>query len=316
MKNKTRYYLFITMLVFIGLILAVGLFLAAGFTANAFVFPQRFGDLPFTVQFAILAVIYFLVFPAVMVLIGNVYLKASGKKTWGNWLKIPLNYNSIFTVIAVYQCAFLVIEVLVSFNTAILSSKAFDSIIRVMIFTVPFIMLIFSKKIIKKLFGLTEIEGVCETGDEDKIDPDNFTIRQPVYALVIYIIITVMFTGIFGIIIGGYIENNFRFENLLAALIFLPLASLGPFLIIIRSRWKLVVKGKQIKFTAYFGRTKSFTFADITRVKHGIRYTKTERLNALDGYKDKKKLFYVAENCPGYNEFVQRLKDEGVNIEW
>ena len=190
MKNKTKYYLFITSLVFIGLIVAVGLFLAAGFTANAFVFPQRFGDLPFTVQFAILAVIYFLVFSAVM------------------------------------------------------------------------------------------------------------------------------FTGIFGIIIGGYIENNFRFENLLAALIFLPLASLGPFLIIIRSRWKLVVKGKQIKFTAYFGRTKSFTFADITRVKHGIRYTKTERLNALDGYKDKKKLFYVAENCPGYNEFVQRLKDEGVNIEW
>jgi membrane-bound metal-dependent hydrolase YbcI (DUF457 family) len=111
MRNKTKYYLFITSLVFIGLIVAVGLFLAAGFTANAFVFPQRFGDLPFTVQFAILAVIYFLVFPALMILIGNAYLKASGKKTWGNWLKIPLNYNSIFTVIAVYQCAFLVIRV-------------------------------------------------------------------------------------------------------------------------------------------------------------------------------------------------------------
>ena len=304
------------MLVFIGLILAVGLFLAAGFTANAFVFPQRFGDLPFTVQFAILAVIYFLVFPAVMVLIGNVYLKASGKKTWGNWLKIPLNYNSIFTVIAVYQCAFLVIEVLVSFNTAILSSKAFDSIIRVMIFTVPFIMLIFSKKIIKKLFGLTEIEGVCETGDEDKIDPDNFTIRQPVYALVIYIIITVMFMGIYAIIISGYIENNFRFENLLAALIFLPFALFGPFLIILRSRWKIVIKDKQIKYTTYFGRTKSCTFDYITKVTQGIRHTRTGTLNMLTVYHDKKMLFVVSHHCSGYNEFFQRLKDEKVNIEW
>jgi hypothetical protein len=316
MRNKTKYYLFITSLVFIGLIVAVGLFLAAGFTANAFVFPQRFGDLPFTVQFAILAVIYFLVFPAVMVLIGNVYLKASGKKTWGNWLKIPLNYNSIFTVIAVYQCAFLVIETLILFNTIISSSKAFDAIIRVMMLTVPFIMFIFSKKILKKLFGLTEIEGVCETGDEDKIDPSNFTIRQPVYALVIYIIITIMFTGIYAIIISGYIENNFRFENLLAALIFSPFGLFGPFLIVIRSRWKIVIKDKQIKVTTYFGRTKTCTFGDITKVKLWIGHTKVGTTNNMTAYNEKKKLFTVIDHCSGYEVLKQRLKDEGANIEW
>ena len=177
-------------------------------------------------------------------------------------------------------------------------------------------MLIFSKKIIKKLFGLTEIEGVCETGDEDKIDPDNFTIRQPVYALVIYIIITVMFMGIYAIIISGYIENNFRFENLLAALIFLPFALFGPFLIILRSRWKIVIKDKQIKYTTYFGRTKSCTFDYITKVTQGIRHTRTGTLNMLTVYHDKKMLFVVSHHCSGYNEFFQRLKDEKVNIEW
>ncbi len=141
MRNKTKYYLFITLLVFIGLIVAVGLFLSAAFSVNIFI-PLRFGDLPFVTQFVLLAVVYFFIFPAVMVLISNVYLKTSGKKTWGNWLKIALNYNSIFTVIAVYQCAFVVIEVLVFCNM----SKASYTFEKVIMFTVPFIMFFFSKK--------------------------------------------------------------------------------------------------------------------------------------------------------------------------
>jgi len=83
--------------VFIGLIIAVGLLVGFGLLFNVF-FPQRLGDLPFVTQFVLLAVVYFFIFPALMVLIGNVYLKTSGKKTWGNWLKIALNYNSIFTI--------------------------------------------------------------------------------------------------------------------------------------------------------------------------------------------------------------------------
>jgi len=312
MKNKTKYYLFITLLVFIGLIVAVGLFLAAGFTANAFVFPQRFGDLPFVTQFLLLAVVYFFIYPAIMVLISNVYLKASGKKTWGNWLKIALNYNSIFTVIAVYQCAFVVIEVLVFCNM----TEASYTFEKVIMFTVPFIMFFFSKKTVKKLFGHPEIEGVCETGDEDKIDPKNFTIRQPVYALVIYIVITIMFTGIYSVIIWMYIDYDFRFENLLAALIFLPFALFGPFLIIIRSRWKIVIKGEQISSTTYFGKTKTCTFGDITRAKQGVGHTKVGTIYSMTAYNEKKKLFVLTDHCSGYKEFIQRLKDEKINIEW
>ena len=311
MKNKTKYYLFITLLVFIGLIVAVGLFLAAAFSVNVFI-PLRFGDLPFVTQFVLLAVVYFFIFPAVMVLIGNVYLKASGKKTWGNWLKIALNYNSIFTVIAVYQCAFVVIEVLVFCNMAE-ASYTFEKVI---MFTVPFIMFFFSKKLVKQLFGHTEIEGVCETGEEEKIDPKNFTIRQPVYALVIYIVITPMLMGILAVNIWMWIDYDFRLNNLIATLMFLPLGLLGPFLIIIRSRWKIVIKGNQISSTTYFGRTKTCTFGDITRVKQGVGNTKVGTIYSMTAYHEKKKLFVFTDHCPGYKELVQRLKDEGVNIEW
>jgi len=311
MKNKTKYYLFITLLVFIGLIIAVGLFLVAAFSVNVFI-PLRFGDLPFIQQFILLMAVYFLIFPVIMVLISNVYFKTNGKKTWGNWFKIALNYNSVFTVIAVYQCAFAMIEVLVFCN----SSNASYTAEKIIMFTVPFALFFFSKKILKKLFGCAAIDGVCETGDEDKIDPNNFTIRQPLYALVIYIVISIFLLFILGVNIWMYIDYDYRLNNLIATLMFLPLALMGPFLIILRGRWKLTIKGNQVTFTSYFGKKKTFTFSDITRVKHGVRSTRVGILNAIDVYHEKKKLCYVADNCPGYQEFVQRLKDEKVPIEW
>jgi len=313
MKKKTKYYLFITLLVFIGLIMAVGLFLAAAFSVNVFI-PLRFGDLPFFWQFALLAVVYFLIFPVVMVLISNVRFKMSGNKTWGNWFKIPLNYNSVFTVITVYQCAFVLIEVLVFFN--MINASAISE--RVMMFTVPFILFFLSKKIVKKLFGSKEIDGVCETGDEEKIDPNNFTIRQPVYAFVIYLVISIFFLLIYVAVLVGSVDGGEKIEDIwLMNFLFLsPFILFGPFLIFLWYRWKLVIKDNQISFTSYFKRKKTFTFADITRVKHGVRSTRVGILNAIDGYHEKKKLFYAADNCPGYQVFIQRLKDEGVHIEW
>jgi len=183
-------------------------------------------------------------------------------------------------------------------------------------FTVPFIMFFFSKKLVKQLFGYKEIEGVCETGDEDKIDPKDFTIRQPVYALVIYIVITPMLMGILAVNIWMYIDYDYRLNNLFATLMILPLALLGPFCIIIRSRWKLVIKDNQIRFTSYFKRTKSCAFGDITRVKQGVNNTKIGTIFTMTAYHEKEKLFYFASNCPGYDVLVQRFKDEGVHIDW
>jgi len=308
MKNKTKYYLFIGLLVFIGLIVAVGLLVAAGLTFNVF-FTEGIRDLLFVPQFAILAAVYFLVFPVIMVLISNVYFKASGKKTWGNWLKIALNYNSVFTVIAVYQCAFIVIEILV-FCTINYASAIIEKVI---MFTVPFAMFFLSKKILKKLFGHAELDGVSETGEEEKTDPKNFTIRQPVSALVIYIVLSVFFLLLYMFVLIGAVDGGEKLSEIwwFYFLCMSPFILFGPFLIIIRSRWKIIIKGEKITSTTYFGKTKSCTFGDITRVKQGVGHTKMGTIYSMTAYNEKKKLFAVASNCPGYDVLVQRFKDEG-----
>jgi len=301
------------LLVFIGLIVAAGLLVGFGLLYNVF-FPQRLGDLPFLQQFLFLAVIYFFIYPAIMVLITNVYFKTNGKKTWGNWLKIALNYKSVFTVIAVYQCAFVVIEVLV-FCTSNNASYTFEKVI---MFTVPFIMFFLSRDIAKKLFGSAEIEGLEETGDEDVIDPNDFTIRQPVYALVIYIVISAFFLLLYLAALAGSVDRK---EDILSAagfyfLCMSPFLLFGPFLIFLRSRWKIIIKGNQISSTTYFGRTKTCTFSDITRVKQHVGSGKVGKIFSLTAYHEKKRLFALTDHCPGYKEFVQRLKDEGVKIDW
>ena len=78
----------------------------------------------------------------------------------------------------------------------------------------------------------------------------------------------------------------------------------------------MTVNGKQIASTTYFGRTKTCTFGDITSVKQGVGHTKIGTIYSMTAYHEKKKLFSVADNCLGYKEFVQRLKDEGVKIDW
>ena len=61
MRNKTKYYLFITVLVFIGLIIAVGLLVSTALIFNIF-FTEGIRDLLFLPQFLILAAVYFLSF--------------------------------------------------------------------------------------------------------------------------------------------------------------------------------------------------------------------------------------------------------------
>jgi len=183
-------------------------------------------------------------------------------------------------------------------------------------FTAPFLLFFLLKKVLKVIFGCTPAEGVTELIDGETIDPNNFTIRQPISSLVIYIVISVFLLFILGVNIWMWIDYDFRLNNLIATLMFLPIGLLGPFLIVIWFRWKLTVKGDKMTFTSYFGRKKSFTFGDITRAKQGVNKTKMGTIMTMTAYHEKEKLFYVMDNCPGYKVLIQRLKDAGVKIEW
>jgi len=302
MKNSI---LFRICLPIVALIIVVAFFVSVGLLKpyDTFLFFQ---------QFIILGIFYLIIFPNIMVLLTNSYFKITKKKIWNKWFKLPLDFDYVFTVITIIPWAFICIELLVFSNSHHLP-ELIDSLI-ILVLIIP--VFIYTNKIITKLFGYEAEIDTSQFNYEKQIDPNDFTIHQPKYALVLYIIITIMFSSIFGVCIWTVIENNKGLDGLFAVLLLLPLALLGPFLIVIWNRWKIIIKDKQITYTSYFKKTKLFTFNDITRVKHGVGHTRIGTIHSITTFHEKKKLFSLGDICPGYRALITRLESEGVNIEW
>lgn len=93
----------------VGLIISFAFIVAVGLA-------KKINELLFLPQLLIFGILFILVFPNIMIPIGNLYFKKKGKKTWGNWFKISESYTGVFTVIAVYQSAFAAIELMVYAN--------------------------------------------------------------------------------------------------------------------------------------------------------------------------------------------------------
>jgi hypothetical protein len=70
-----------------------------------------------------------------------------------------------------------------------------------------------------------------------------------------------------------------------------------------------MIKDKQITFTPFFGKTKTFNFDYITEVRRGTNITNMGNIDYVVAYHEKEKLFTVAEICPGYQILVSRLKE-------
>ncbi|GBU27001.1 hypothetical protein R84B8_00521 [Treponema sp. R8-4-B8] len=147
---------------------------------------------------------------------------------------------------------------------------------------------------------------------EGKMDPNNFIVRYKKSTLIFYIIYTIMFASTL-----GYVYFPFNFDNdkelqQALALSLLPLPGLiGIFLWI---RFKIVVNGNQITSRAYFGRKKTFTFNDITKIEQGIKQTDAGLTEYITAYHQEEKLFTVKSACPGYNVLISCLKDKGARF--
>jgi hypothetical protein len=146
---------------------------------------------------------------------------------------------------------------------------------------------------------------------EKEMDPNDFIVRQPKISRNLYIFVTVFFFLIYGFTLlgaadgGGSIAEKWWVYLLALS----PFMALGPFLLIIWHRWKIAVKGNQITACSYFGKEKTFTFDDITKVNYGVNLTKMGRIEYIIAYHEKKKLFSLSAICPGYQVLVSRLKD-------
>jgi hypothetical protein len=165
----------------------------------------------------------------------------------------------------------------------------------ILIVTLSFVIFFFAKREARKA--------------EKTIDADSFIIRLPKINLKLYIFVTIFFFLIYGFSLlgladGGDIERWWVF-----LLAMLPFMLLGPFLIILWYRWKIIVKGNQIIAMSYFGKEKIFSFDYITTVKNGVNFTRFGKIDYIKAYHEGKKLFTVTAICTGYQILVSRLND-------
>jgi len=146
---------------------------------------------------------------------------------------------------------------------------------------------------------------------EKIMDANDFVIRQPKVSLILYIVIAILVLIVF---IGTFLSLDNK--DFIIILIFLPVYFIvfGPFFIIIWFRWKMIIKNKQITFTSYFGKKKSFTFDYITIVKHSIGKGNYKGIEYMTAYHENKKLFSFSSICPGFQVLFQRIKNEGIVI--
>jgi len=144
---------------------------------------------------------------------------------------------------------------------------------------------------------------------EAAMKPGDFVIRQPKFALILYIIMSIPLLIVLIILATiDYIDPD-KWEALWVAW---PLLLLGPFFTVLWLRYKIVVKGNQITSRTYFGKKQTYAFDYITMVKQGAVPTRGGSLSTTIAYHDNKKLFRVTALCPGYNLLVGRLVGEDV----
>jgi len=130
--------------------------------------------------------------------------------------------------------------------------------------------------------------------------------RQAKSNLIIYICFTFVFSFPLFFLEGG-ITDDFLVLSLFS--------SVGLLLIISCIRWKITIKDKQITFTPYFGKTRTFTFSDITKAKYGIVFWGRGRIQYIKAYHENKMFLYFTQTCKGYDTLVSLLEKEGVHFE-
>ena len=107
------------------------------------------------------------------------------------------------------------------------------------------------------------------------------------------------------------------FPNDTAALwvyiVFSAFILLGVYIAVYSVSWEVNVTGNEIRLRALFKKTKTFTFDQIKTVK--VRtHPNYGNQTKLVLYSDTEKLMYVESHCIGYDLFLTRLQNEGIEL--
>jgi len=146
------------------------------------------------------------------------------------------------------------------------------------------------------------------------MDTYDFTVRQSKLSLVLFIIGAILFLILF---LCAILPAAVKSEDGFVVLIFLPIVLVSPFRIFLWYRYKIIVNGDQITATPYFGRTKTFNFDYITKVKQGsiTMVMSEETVEIIKAYHENEKIFTATANCQKYYDLVSYLGDKGVPFE-
>jgi hypothetical protein len=111
-------------------------------------------ELLFFKQFIIFSLLFLIILPTLLVIIGNVYFKLANKKNWLSWLKIPEYYDDLFTIIAIFPCMYLILEIGIFF-AYYTKLFEFNEILLIIIFgIIGGILFVQTQVIIRKIYRL------------------------------------------------------------------------------------------------------------------------------------------------------------------
>ena len=145
------------------------------------------------------------------------------------------------------------------------------------------------------------------------MDIKNFTVRQPKTAAGVYIFFDVSFLLMYLMLLNDLDNRN----NIQAMLMMIPFLLIFLTLTIMWFRWKITIKDDQITVRPWLGRTKTFTFDYITKLKHVSQSTQfATDIECFTAYNGSRVLFTVTSSCPNAIVIVALCKVKGVEIEW
>ena len=144
-------------------------------------------------------------------------------------------------------------------------------------------------------------------GKEEKgMTEDRFVVHQGKITVWIGIICTLFF--------GTMLAVSFIYdEKWWAYAGFSAFMLLGVFLAVYSISWKVSVKGDEIRVSSLFKKARIFTFDTIKTVKvrvHRLYQTQVKLVVSSES----EKLMCIESHCVGYNLFVSRLQQKGIEF--
>lgn len=140
---------------------------------------------------------------------------------------------------------------------------------------------------------------------ESEMNKQDFVMCFPLGWAWLFLVVSIALTIILILL------NIFDEASVVVNVIVIPFIVLFIFGVFAIVREKIVVKKNTITVTPIFGKTKIYDFSEIKKLKIVIWSNGTTSYKI---YKDKK-LFSISNLVPGYNLFMERIKEAKIKIE-